>query len=232
MGDIFNLNRLIHLMMNDLRLQAKIILIVTAAIGVFIALIPYHIAGTLFLYFFILYLGGLVITSQAFNDLHDRRKAHLFLILPCSALERFLSKWLFTTVGYALASLLVYYVFCFLNVIINEIVFHRHIALLNVFSPALWIGILKYISFQAIFLFGSIFFKRFSLIKTLLTIGCFFLALGIISILVTWISCPECARHNIMIHTSFTDQSFIFWIISAPIFWWLTYLRLTQSELI
>src|SRR5437870_5174244 len=107
--DTIRPQRLLRLLTNDLRLQTKTILITAITVAVFLALLPFHVTGSPDAYFLILYIGGFIVTSMAFNELHDRNKAHYYLTLPCSNLERFLNKWLLTSIGYAIGTLLIYY---------------------------------------------------------------------------------------------------------------------------
>lgn len=226
-----NLNRLGHLILNDLRLNKKMILIVALTLIVFFALMPFHVTGTASVYFAILYIGGFIITSSAFNDLHQYPKAYLSLMLPCSNLERFLSKWLLTSIGYALGVLIIYYLFSLISVAVNILLIHRTIYPLDILQPTLWIGIGKYIILQSIVLLGAITFKRYALIKTALAIGCFFLALGFLSTIIAWIFFPNYFPAWTLLSNAITGSYFFFWIILAPFCWYITYLRITEYEL-
>src|SRR5579872_5309262 len=103
MSDIFSFSRLFRLIGNDLSLHKKTILLSAIALLIFFSLFAFS-------YFFVLYVGGLTLTSMAFYDVHDKQKAHLFLMLPCSNLERWLSKWFLTSIGYIVGTLLVYWI--------------------------------------------------------------------------------------------------------------------------
>lgn len=229
--DVFTLNRLWHLMQNDIKLQTKTILVAAVTLIIFFALIPFHVTGTSEAYFLILYIGGFIITSHAFNDLHDRQKAHSFLILPCSNLERFLNKWLLTSISYAMALLVIYYLFSWLSVSINLLIFNNQIYPLDIFQTDLWLGIGKYIILQSIVLLGAIIFKKHTLLKTALVIGCFFLIFSLFSAIIAWSFCPNCMQGLFMLRTTLQGAHFVFWLILAPICWYLTYLRLTKYEL-
>lgn len=227
----FNLKRLQHLMINDLKLQAKLILIVGAALVVFLSLIPFPVTGNSMVYFQILYIGGFIITSFAFTELHDFRRAHLLLTLPCTNLERFLNKWFLTSVGYAIALLIIYYLFSLLSATVNLVIYQQQVGVLDILQPALWEGIGKYIILQSIVLLGSILFKKYALIKTALAMGCLFFLVSMLLLWFAWSFCPNCARGVFMIQTTLTGGYFVFWIIAAPICWFLTYLRLIKYEL-
>lgn len=230
-NNMFNWQRFSHLIINDLRLHLKTILIVSVTLLICLILLPLD-TRSFATYQMILFIGGFIITGLAFNDLHDRNRAHAFLMLPCSHLERFLSRWLLTSLMYALGVLIFYYVFSTLNSFTNAILFKQPFLLLNIFEPTLWIEIGKYIILQSVVLLGAIVFKRYALIKTILVTSGFIFFLIITSLLITWKSCPNCfLAMSETIAAILKGGYFIFWIILAPICWYLTYLRLTEYEL-
>ncbi len=231
-NDTFDLQRLSHLIMNDLRIHAKTILIASAALVVCFALLPFHVTGNSASYFFILYTGGFIISSSAFNDLHDNLKAHLYLTLPCSNLERFLNKWLLTSIGYAIGLLIVYYLFSLLSSAVNLMAYNQRVNPLNILQPDLWIGIGKYIILQSVVFLGAIIFKKQALLKTTLAVGGFFLALSVFSVMISWMFCPNCIQTGFIIYSLMQGGYFLFWVVAAPFCWYLTYLRLSERELL
>lgn len=230
-SNTLNLKRLFWLIKNDLRLQSRPILIVACTVLIFLALMPFHVANSTAVYFLVLYTGGFIVTGLVFNELHDRSRASLALLLPCSNLERFLNKWFLTSFGYALGVLLIFYLFSLLSFVVNLFIFHQHIPMLNILQTVLWIGILKYVILQSILLLGAITFKKFALIKTALTLGCFLLVFGLFSIVLAWMFCPDCFQGMAFIQAILRGGHFIFWVIIAPFCWYITYLRLTEYEL-
>lgn len=229
--DMLSCKRLSTLIINDLLLHSKNIMVVSATLMVFLALMPFHVTSYPTAYFMILYIGGFIISSFAFADYHDPRKAFLYLTLPCTNLERFLSKWLLTTLIYAMGLLLIYYLFSVLSFSVNLLIYHQQMQLLDISQPELWIGIGKYIILQSVILLGAITFRKYALIKTGLTIGCLFLAFSLFMSLAAWIFCPHCISNGIHFRLSTENQYFTFWLIAAPLFWVVTYFRLTEIEL-
>jgi hypothetical protein len=230
MNNIFCLKRFSRLILNDLRLRKKIIFISAATLIIFFALMPFHVTSSLGFYFFILYIGGFYISSTAFQEVHDSRKAYLFLTLPCSNLERFLSKWFLTSLGYALGLLAIYYAFSWISFIVNAFIFHQYTQVFDITAPYLWLKIEKYIILQAVILLGAIYFKRHALIKTALCIGSLFLLYSIFSALLTWMLCPGCFAYPLTMQIILQTYH-AFWLLLAPFCWLLTYYRLSESEL-
>jgi hypothetical protein len=236
MQETLNIQRLFHLIINDLKLHIKPIVIVAAVLAIFSPLMFFHPNNNLSSYFMILYIGGFIITSFAFADLHNYQKACSILTLPCSNLERFLNKWFLTSIGYAIAVFVMYYLLALLNHGIFFLIFHQKIPTMTIFQTDLWVKIGKYIILQSIVLFGAITFKRYALIKTILALGVSFFVLGLVCILIFLLffyNYSQPVIHHTLLNNYFIIfLSTIFWIFLAPFFWYLTYLRLTEFELI
>lgn len=228
-----NFSRLLHLIKIDIVINKKNILITTAMFIVVFALLPFHISGSIEAYSWLLYIGGFMITNKAFNEMHDKRKAYQYLTLPCSNMERFLSKFLLSTMIYAVALLIVFYFFSVLSFVSNLLFFHNEVTMFDLTESALWIGIGKYIILQSLFLLGSAYFKKYSITKTTLAIGCFLIILAMLLSLISWIICPTCSNVGLfdLISQSMNGLYFIFWIIIAPFCWILTYVRISESEI-
>jgi hypothetical protein len=228
--DIFDFKRLYNLIMISLKPQGRTLSIVAAVILLFVLFAPFTNSHNFSTYFTVLYFGGFIVTSKIFNDLHDPQQAHLFLMLPCSNLERFLSKWLLSSVGFALATLVLCFVFSLLTASINQF---NDLHPLNLTEPDLWIEICKYIILQSVVLLGAVTFKSHSLIKTVLAVGCLFFVLSLFSFLVTLITFfpDHLAQGASMLTVSLTGWHFLFWVALAPICWYITYLRITEYEL-
>ena len=225
--DIFNFKRLYNLMMIELKSESKNIFTYSMTILLFLVFVHANKLGT---YFFILYTGGFILTSRIFNDMHNPQKSYLFLMLPCSNLERFMSKWLLSSIGYALGTLLLCYLVSFLLAAINLFT-DKHP--LDLFDASLWIGIWKYVILQSVLLLGAITFKSHSFMKTLLVLGCFFLVISLFSLFVTIIFFfpGHLDQGASMIEGSLYGWNFAFWVALAPVCWYITYLRIAEYEL-
>ena len=228
-----SMNRLYRLLKIDLLKSKKTILITVATLVVILALLPFHVTGGTGTYFFLLYIGGFIVTGYAFSEMHDRRKSFQYLTLPCSNAERFLAKWLLTAVIYALGVLLLYFLFSCLSVGINLLLFHRTISVFNLTQPALWIGLGKYIILQSIVLLGAAYFKKNVLLKTALSIGCLLIVVATLMLLIAWVFCPSCFFGGAfdLISLSLHGAYFLFWIVLAPLCWFVTYLRISDCEI-
>jgi ABC-type multidrug transport system fused ATPase/permease subunit len=116
----------------------------------------------------ILMLGRLITTSLAFGDLHKKGRNISWLMTPASQLEKYLYELLVSTVGVVVYVTAAYFILSLLTHGITTLLFHRGIGIFNPFTRPIGLGILLYLEFQAIFFFGSVFFKSGHFIKTVL----------------------------------------------------------------
>ncbi len=124
-------------------------------------------------------LGGLLLTSMIFNEIHTPNSAFQFLTLPATTFEKLASVWFATTIVYTLAAISGIFV---LSVIyetvegINLGIWSRF-SLFNPFQPQILSTILSYLFYQSIFLLGAVYFRKNNFLKTFLVIITFFLGL-------------------------------------------------------
>jgi hypothetical protein len=211
MNDYFSIRRFFKLVSNDLFLYRKVILI--AAIVLLIISPPYS---------FVIYVGGLIVTSMVFSDLHDRQKASLYLMLPCSNLERFLSKWFLTSIGYIFGTLALYSLFFLFNKQPFDLT-----------QLDFWFSILKYMVFHSVILLGSITFKKYALLKTALFVWVFLMGISLFYSAMTFFNAflfyPGFLA--LIIDNMFNGPWGMICLLVAPFCWYVTYLRLTEYEL-
>lgn len=229
-----NLIRLFKLIKIDIVTNKKSIFVTAALFAVVLALFPFHVTGSLSAYSLLLYIGGFMVTSNAFSEMHSTQKAFQYLTLPCSNLERFLSKWLLTTIIYALALLIIFYLLSELSFFANAIFFHNMVSVFVLSHFVLWVDIGKYIILQSLFLLGAAYFKKSSITKTALLIGCFLIFLAMLLFLFSWVVCPGCTHIALfdLVSQSLNGLSFIFWVVMAPFCWWMTYVRISECEIL
>jgi hypothetical protein len=190
----------------------------------------------------ILFIGGFLFTSSSFSDLHHKHKSALFLTLPSSNLEKFLGKLILTSVGYAVGVLVFFHLFTLLVYGLNLLFFDRPLTPFNPFQAHIFEYIGAYLVTQSIFLLGAVTFKTRAFIKTILSISGFFLALMLFSFFVIWLFYKDYFTGQVVVET-FQIESVIhnkhifveivrilFWVVLAPFLWWISYLRLRESE--
>lgn len=132
-------------------------------------------------FFFSLFGTGTFYASQYFRDLGSRAKGINFLLVPASAFEKILCSILFTVVIFFSVFIAVFYLVDALMVTISSqfLMSHdptRQEGVVNVFRAAIlpFDGMttvnvmLIFIAIQSIFLLGSVYFAKYSFIKTVI----------------------------------------------------------------
>ncbi|OQP66722.1 hypothetical protein [Niastella populi] len=136
-------------------------------------------------YYVGLYLTGCLYASMIFQELSDSSKGISYLLLPASLLEKLLTAILFGVVLYFVCYTVVFYAVDFImvkasNGIVSNIYEKEHLGrftpqeVANVFVTTRVNGdnfyiiiLLIYFTVQSIFLLGSVYFSKYSYIKTL-----------------------------------------------------------------
>ncbi|MBN1836360.1 MAG: hypothetical protein JW820_10955 [Spirochaetales bacterium] len=251
--------RLGLLLRRDLAGGYRGVLIAMAAVGGFLILsrvvsafshqpAPVHPA----IYAQLLFIGGFIVTSLAFRELHLDSQSIFYLTLPGSALEKFLSKLLVSSVGYALGSLVFYSAVSAAAEGISRLIFGTSYPFFNPLDRNVLLAAAAYLVTQSVFLVGSLYFRRLAFVKTVLYLVLFGIVLGIVSGLAAWIVFRDYAMGRSIIFQPYLNQlgatgelerilqplaegfwraaRLLFWIAVAPVGWVIGYLRLRETE--
>ncbi|SDE99492.1 hypothetical protein [Chitinophaga filiformis] len=142
------------------------------------------------LYFMGLFLTGLIFTSLSFSELANKSQGIDYLLFPASQLEKYLSTLVVTTIGF----LLIYHFAFYLaylgidGVLALRTGHHMENDLRREFSK----DYVKYIYYgwfitQAVMLLGTIYFQKYSFIKTVFLFMIFLLSLYFLNTLFAYI---------------------------------------------
>jgi hypothetical protein len=258
----FSFRRLGLLLWRDLVNGYRGVLIAMAAVAGFVVLISILTAAfgspsaEFHLSFFtqILILGGFIFTSLAFGELHQNGRSIGYLTLPGSMLEKFLSKLITTSVGYAAGLLFFYSLVALASEGLNQLILGHHHALFNPVGRDVLLLVAVYLVTQSVYLAGSVFFRKAAFLKTVLAWTVVSIGLGIaVAVMVrfvfwdyfTGLGTP---RPEIRIFFDRLSQSrfeaaalptlrglwaaarVLFWSAVAPVFWAVGYFRLRETE--
>ncbi len=251
----FSPKRFYLLTRNTILINASKILIVTGVVGILVILVSglsafRHTGDQLHLglYVFFLFVSGILLSSSAYGSLREDATAGAWLTLPASILEKFTCRLFITSIGYVLATGLIYFVISAFSEGINQILFNYSHPLFNPFATRFWIPMAVYLVVQSVFLTGSIFFRRFAFIKTLLFLLTLCLALALFFLLSLKIilggQFGTLSDHGIQIAWNMLSSDWLlqvkdtlvqiagvlFWGILAPFCWVVSYFRLREFE--
>ncbi len=203
-----------------------------------------ELTGPLFSWL-VLVAGGIVFSSRAFRDARRPGDDLRYLTLPSSHFEKTLAKFALTAVGYPLLSAAAYFVMTALAAPLTLVVFGRSLGLFNPFTTDVLEAAGVYLTVQSLFVFGSLYFRRMALAKTLLAIIVLGLALGLVAGLVFAAVNLDLIVKGVLAFSSFPARTVApgYWhapwmeavgivlrILIAPFFWVVTYFRLREQE--
>ena len=127
-----------------------------------------------------LFWWGSAYASLAFNELLDKKKNEGFLLLPASALEKTIARYLYTSVFFIIHVLVFTTVAAFVIEGINLVLFGRYNELFNPFDPAVLTAIGMFMVIQPVFFLGGAWFKRLRWFKTILALSVIGMLLGLL----------------------------------------------------
>ena len=132
-----------------------------------------------------LFLAGLIATSVVFRDFYAGDRAYFSLLLPASNFEKYVSKFLITTIGYVIGGIVIYFVYSSIVMGLAAALFGSSYGVFNPFTAELWRMIGGYIVVHSIFFFGAVYFRKGAYLKTLLSMIIFAVVITIFASLIT-----------------------------------------------
>jgi hypothetical protein len=220
---------------------------------------PYPMQSTT--YFIGLFVIGLLYASLMFADLADSPKGIHFLLIPASAFEKLLTTFLFSTILFFICYTLIFYgVDVVMIKIANSLEYNYNAAqpyeqkVVNVFGDQLpdhdfetfSLFFLLYAALQAAFLLGSVYFERYSFIKTAICLLVVFLFFMLLIVQVLGGMMPEGSWPTSLVKYNIKAKDvvqvvalprwigdvmqYVFVYALAPFFLLVTYFRLKEKE--
>jgi len=185
----FRFDRYLKLLRNEIKFNHKGFLIIAAGSFVLLILLSLAVSERVghdgefmnIWYGLTLMFGGFYYTSIAFRELNRPNTAHLYLMTPASTLEKFLSKWTLTTVGFAVTHLVLYTIFSMIALGFDNSIGNTYF---NAFEPFGRIPLLLfklYLTISSLFLLGSVVFRKYEFFKIQLVSNLFSICLAFIA---------------------------------------------------
>ncbi|HSV89068.1 MAG TPA: hypothetical protein VLH61_10540 [Bacteroidales bacterium] len=189
-----------------------------------------------------IFIGGYIITSKTYNELHTPASGQFFLTLPATNGEKLLAHWFLTSVLFLLVANIALFTGLFFSSMLAAIIYGSQIDLFNPFSTANIRLMGFYMVSQSPFLLGAIYFRKNNFLKTLL---CVFAVVMLISI---WTAFTVWLFFDVTDFTMFIDtvnQGFdglninllptaakvIYWGVVTPFFLTVSYFALKEREI-
>jgi hypothetical protein len=207
-------------------------------------------------YFFLLFAAGAFYASQYFGDLGSKGRGSNFLLVPASSFEKLLCALLFGVLLFFVAFTAVFYL---VDVVMVNIANSYWAAdagkasVTNVFKASVLESnngsamrlLLLYFPLQSAFLLGSVYFERYSFIKTIISgFAAFLIVFGVVYLLYSqldpWENLPggtlassgaglDEPPAEVPAWVGKTYRSIVMYAF-APFFWIVTYYRLKEKQ--
>lgn len=197
-------------------------------------------------------ITGMIATSLTFSSMHNKEKGYSYLLQPASHLEKCISKIILTTIGYTVIIIAGYFLFSLLAAGITSLFFGTAHGVFNPFTREVWQYVGMYIVAQSIVLFSASFFKKLSLLKLILSVNGLALVLALVAALsvrlMFWkffggfgLDVSSEFFNSLSFTTGYdnlvgfgkglyTGLKIFGCYIMPPFFWFLTYLRIREKE--
>ena len=171
---------------------------------------PYNMRGVLDTYNTFMFLGGLVFTSQMFQELHASNRSYAFLTLPVSTSEKLIGAWLISFPLYILGFTLI----TFIIYVISGSIAGFPVSPLSYFSSDYLQTVANYWVVQTIFLWGACYFRKLNFLKTLLVLVLLPIVVGLFVGLIGWLLFGNA---TVQINDEATELMNVFKDVVAPV---------------
>lgn len=169
-----------------------------------------------------LIIGGIVMATLAFREIHEPKQAQFHLALPCSQFEYFLSKWLFTTIGAWLYAGIVTALYVISMILLPS---SEPMPYETVIHITHWL--VAFMSIHAMFFLGSVTFSRRPFIKTsLIIVAILYIMLRLGGYLLEF----STFKHLNLIMNVHSTQFAVWAVLFACFLWTVSYLKLKEKE--
>lgn len=252
---VFQIGRFWKLLRRDLYLLYRSVLLGGgAAAGVFLFIVlvsnltaPGSLETEFSQSFFgaLLLIGGYLVSAAIFNNIHRSPQNYFEFIIPASLPEKIISKLLLSALVFTVIAVIGFWLLTIIANLLTILLTPFNFPLFRPFANETLHIIAIYLVTQSIFLFGGIYFKKHSFLKTVVV--CFLLVIilsavvGLCGYLLFRNYAPDFPP---AVQLSLADNSaleatmktwgkiaeYAFWILLAPYFWILSYIRLRETE--
>ena len=193
-----------------------------------------------------LLLGGFIVTGLLFaQDMFSRIGQHNWLMLPATALEKFLAKALASAFFYPIALTGVFIISSLVIEGLTALLFGSPFDIFNPFDASTGLMLLHYLVIQSVFLLGATLFRKVHFVKTVLSAASIAVILSIIGGVFMRIVFAPYFTGMFVLDISFTGDmpdapvlfrglwiymQILYWAV-LPVFCWITsYIRVKEVQ--
>ncbi len=191
-------------------------------------------------YFLFLFPAGTFYASLYFRDLASASKGSNFLLVPASSFEKLLCSILYTVLLFFVAFTAAFYLVDILMISISNNIFpvsgkEPPVNIFDItaikFSSGMGISLLAFFfAVQSIFLFGAVYFRKYSFLKTIISGFVIFFVLFCLAYFVFHRLYPDVEAFHLVSDRTVQIISFIIVYATAPLLWTASYYRLKRKQ--
>ena len=190
-------------------------------------------------FFFLFFVTGTLYASQFFRDLSSRIKGTNFLLIPASSFEKLLCGILYSALIFPLVFIAAFYLADSLMVALANAIFNfnEKAELINIFTIDFFKFnedrtmslFLFFISLQSLFLFGSVYFRKYNFIKTIISgFVIWMFGMAVAFMIHTWVQPLDDEPILMTDWVAITVTTVVYLI--GPLVWWISYYRLKAKQ--
>lgn len=192
-------------------------------------------------FLFMIFASGTLYASQYFRDFGSRARGINFLMVPASTFEKFLCSLLYTVVLFFIVFTVAFYLVDFLLVAISNSFAPTQAektSVINVFEVGFFtfsdqssiIFLPIFFSVQSAFLLGSVYFRKYSFIKTVIAIFVFwFLMFFLVKLVYNGVMTGDIEDIDEVPQITILIIKILIYG-TAPLLWWISYSRLKAKQ--
>ncbi len=248
----FSLQRFLLLMKRHSLMNAKTWLIGLGGISgvlIVVSLIQAYTAGSFNVEalskfgIMLIFFGGLLITSMAYNEIHTPAKSQFYLILPATTSEKLFSHWLLTSIVYIIVAYAILSLVLGIASLLSALFFGAQMEFFNPFANENFMEMARYVVIHSVFFLGALYFRKNNLLKTLLTLFVVIMALSLFGSFVAWLVIGSGDFGGNLSQDDLNPSTFrfltetlpllariAFWGLMAPFFLLVSYFKLKERE--
>lgn len=186
------------------------------------------------------HICGYLLSSSAFNELHNPARSQFYLMLPSSITEKLAVNWLIYSPLYVVVVMLGMVGTSIVGTLLAGLVFEAPFAVFNPLSSGVINNITVFLVLQTIFQLGAIYFRKFNALKTVFALFLTGLGIMLISVLLMYIIVGQGHisgndfnfsgdMNSLNLDISFWVNT-VFYAVVGPFFLLVSYFRLKERE--
>jgi hypothetical protein len=134
-----------------------------------------------------IFVGGFILTSMAYNEIHTPARSQFYLTLPATTAEKLFSSWFITSIVYVIVTNLVLWFVLLLSNSIAHLAWATPWDIYNPFAPTYTQLMAIYMATQSVFFLGALYFRKNNFMKTILSLFVISMIINVITVVFAYL---------------------------------------------